>query len=353
MLIRAFLFSCSIAIPALAVADWNFYTEDYSKHKIIGQSLPANWRPFADNSPWNTPLSDGVSIHPDSAKIMATVHDEAKNIRLVKRYNTPIWVVNSDNMPQQKVNSRKIFDFWDKDRDDWSDVPVPIEPSMWAEATNDGHITIIDPFKMIAWEMSRFSWQENDDGSFTPKSTTFNIWDLKGTGYAIPEGKRWHTRGGRGSGFPVIAGIIRPEELQANIINHALIFSFSKNRRSEQDKDIFINPPAARSDGKYVGAEYPIEGMRFQLDPTLTEADFDKWGLTKEAKVVARTLQRYGMFLGDSGGSMAIEVQMLAPFEKGNLIAWEERFPGFYASVAKIPTQCFRVIDTEKKVIIK
>jgi hypothetical protein len=229
---------------------------------------------------------------------------QANNIRFARIFTIPVWIVNSDHIPLVKVQSDRIFDTWDPDRKGWSNVGVPISLTMWAEPTEDAHLCIIDPFKKISWEFSRFRFLTGG----TPYCTTFNIWDLKSDGVGNPfEGRRWQMRGGRGSGFPLIAGLIRPEELAAGEIRHALVFSFSQNRQAENGGDIFCLP-ACRSDGKHKGRQYPIEGMRFQLDPSLTEKEFNQWGLNREGKIVARALQKYGMYLGDNGGAMALQL---------------------------------------------
>lgn len=348
-LIGLLLISCySIAGHA---GDWDFFTGDYSKLSIIGQSLPGTWRPFTPASPWNTLISTSAKTYSESDKIIAKITATAKFMRLAGEYTPVVWIVNAKNMSQQKVYSAKIFDTWDQDRNNWTDITVPIQPTMWAEPTSDGHITIIDPFSMTAWEMSRFKWQIQTDGSVIPTCTTFNVWDLKGAGNADLSGMRWQLRGGRGSGFPIIAGMIRPEEIAAGEIRHALIFTFPQNRKAPDGRNILIYPPAVRSDGDYIGSEYPIEGMQLQLDPKLTDGDFNKWGLTKEAKVVAKALQQYGMFLGDNGGAMALQVQMLANSSVINKQLWEKLFPYFYNSVGKIPTAYLHVIDTGQPTI--
>ena len=335
------------APPAALSSQQTFFAGDYSKQAVIGKSLPGAWRPFSDDSPWNTPIPADARIHPDSEKVMAFMASMAKNLHVARAFNVPLWVVNSKNVPLVKVQSDKIFDEWDRDHDGWSDVAVPIASEMWGEPTADGHLSIIDPFTLTAWEFSKF---QPAAGSQPPTCTTFNIWDLRGSGVATSEGKRWHTRGGRGSGFPEIAGMLRPEELKESEIRHALVFTFSKNRRSEDDRRIFITP-AARSDGKHIGSQYPIEGMRFQLNPALTEKDFDQWGLNREAKIVARTLQKYGMFDGDNGGNMKLQVQLLAPGEEENVKEWETLFPGFLASIEKIPTDQLRVVYTGEAIV--
>lgn len=311
-------------------------------------SLPGNWRPFSEDSPWNKPIPHDAKTHPESAMIMKTIVSEAKNIRLAKIYAIPVWVVNSKTTKLTKVRSTKIFDTWDKNRAGISDVAIPVTREMWGEPTDDGHICIVDPEAGLSWEMSSYWWRKDDD---TPRSTTFNIWNLKGTGVGNPkDSKRWYLIGGRGSGFPLIAGLIRPEEITHGEIRHAMVFTFTKNRKPGTGDAIFI-APAARSDGQSKGVEYPVEGMRFQLDPSLTEKDFDSWGLNKEGKIVARALQKYGMYLGDNGGAMAVQAQLLAPDENENQEKWSNLFPGFYRNIEKIPTDRFRVVYTGEPVI--
>ena len=310
---------------------------------VFGQSMPGGWRPFSNDSPWNTPLEPNARTHPESDAILGLATSWTGHLRLAQTYTIPLWVVDSDSIPGVRVRSDRIFDWWDRSpRDGWTDVTVPVVRALWGEPTVDGHLCILDPRQNVAWEMSRFSWLA--DG--TPTCTTFNIWPLKGAGAGSPsDGPHWQLRGGRGSGFSILAGLVRPEELAAGEIRHALVFTFPQNRRAADGSDIFM-PPACRSDGAYAGAQYPIEGMRWQLDPSLTEQDFSAWGLNREGRIVARALQKYGMLDGDNGGAMALQVQLLGPTTAENRARWEALFPGFYANVPRIPTNRFRVVDT-------
>jgi hypothetical protein len=54
------------------------------------------------------------------------------------------------------------------------------------------------------------------------------------------------------------------------------------------------------------------EGARLQLNPALTDADFEAMGLSAAGKIVARALQQYGMFLIDTGGSPKIMAENLS-----------------------------------------
>jgi hypothetical protein len=310
---------------------------------VLGNSLPGNWRPFSEDSPWNKPISSSAQKHPDSDLIITYMKSKSSKVYVSRSYTIPIWVVDASRMSPVAVRSDKIFDWWDSNRDGWSDVGAPLSPMMWAEQTNDGHICVIDPHLNTAWEMSRFAWPSPDP----PQCTTFNIWNLRLSGHGNPEeGYRWGTRGGRASGFPEIAGLVRPEELDVGEIRHALVFTFSEIRRADDGRKIFYYPPACRSDGSAIGANFPIMGMRFQLDPTLKDSDFTRWGLTSEAKIVARALQKYGMFLGDRGGDMKIQVQLLSKDPNQHLSLWEDHAPGLYRSIEKIPTERFRIVYT-------
>jgi hypothetical protein len=306
---------------------------------LLGNSLPATWRPFLAESPWNSPIESNAQKHPDSDVIMAHMLTKSSKLAMSRNYTIPVWVVDHRDMDLVRVRSDRIFDWWDTNRNGISDVGVPWTPAMWAEQTSDGHISIVDPTANFAWEMSRF--KPPASGDELPTCTTFNQWNLKLEGYGDPnEGDRWTARGGRGSGFPEIAGLMRIEQIQHGEINHALVFTFPECRKTEDGSKIFMHPPACRSDGDFVGVKYPIEGMRFQL--VATEADFTRWGLSAAAKVVARALVKFGMFLCDKGGAWKIQPQLLDKTIDGQIAKWG----GLYSAIEKIPTNAFRIVKT-------
>lgn len=199
------------------------------------------------------------------------------------------------------------------------------------------------------------------DGHGHAPCSTFNIWDLTGTGIVTKQlnndtKDNWTVAGGCGSGVPIIAGLIRPEEVELAAssagdgkIHHALAFSFDQNRCGPP-----MYPFAYRNDGIYAVNNHPAEGMLFQLDPLATEADFNAWGLNVYGKILARTLQTYGAVLVDNGeNGMAFQIQRLVPGDpldcadtSSNCYAWESRIPGFIESIYNIPAVKLRVVDT-------
>ncbi|MCI4626007.1 MAG: hypothetical protein L3V56_08595 [Candidatus Magnetoovum sp. WYHC-5] len=336
-----------LLIILLLIGSGYLYAENLPK-VTISNSIAGDWRPFSDDSPWNTEISTEAQVHEDSDLIISAILNEATYIRFAEEYIIPVWVVDSSTITSVKVNGSNMFDRWDTNRDGWTDVGAPVTRQMWTEPTEDSHLCVIDLDKNMAWDFSAFKWQST---SKYPTTSTFNIWQLTSTGVGNPDaGFEWHAQGSRGSGFPLIAGLIRPEELNTGEIRHALIFTFTKNRRADSKGSIFL-PPACRSDGKYTGNKYPIEGMRFQLDPSLTENDLTRLGLSREGKIVARALQKYGMFLGDNGGAMALQMQLLGATKTENKAKWESLFPGFYDNIQNIPVSKFRVIYTGEPII--
>lgn len=310
-------------------------------------SLPGNWRPFSDDSPFNTPIPEDAAVHPDSDQIIGLMAKKATHIRLAKKYSIPVWAVSEEHVRTTFLMSNKIFDRWDKDDNGISDIAIPLVRGMWPEPTNDGHICIIDRHRKTAWELSRYhGFDAKDPLTGLPRCTTFNVWNLNNRGVGNPfEGKKWFTRGGRGSGFPLIAGLVRPEELDWGEIRHALIFTYPHIKKDRSGKNIFVSP-AVRSDGKTYGTFHPVMGMRLQLNPGLRPDDFKHMGLNRESRILARALQIYGMYLGDTGGAMALQAQLLGPGKQANRRQWELFFPNFYNNIKKIPTTLFRVIDT-------
>ena len=164
----------------------------------------------------------------------ATVNKKGTGVfRFANTYVPPIWVINSSNVQKMQARSPYPFEIWDDDFDGLTEKVMPMEfnkttrtPLMYGEDTSDGHIIIVDPFTHLLYEMSYFRRGQEFHPDGTINCSTFNIWDLTGTG--VGDGneskRRWRARGSRGSGFPAIAGLMRPEEFVASEINHALMF---------------------------------------------------------------------------------------------------------------------------------
>ena len=143
----------------------------------------------------------------------------------------------------------------------------------------------------------------------------------------------------RGSGIPAYAGLLRPWEIRQGRIEHVLAFGYTE---PAADQCVF---PASKTDGESSMHFAIPEGARLQLDPSLTEQDFDRLGLDPTAKIIARALQEYGMILVDDSGSFKIYVEDLInnPYATEQ---WTDTDLNLTKeSIYNIPYTAFRVLE--------
>ena len=99
--------------------------------------------------------------------------------------------------------------------------------------------------------------------------------------------------------------------------------------------------PATHHDGDTSSSSAPMEGTRFQLDPSV---NVDALPILAWKKTIARAMQTYGMYLRDSSGSVAVYAEN--PGSRG-YDAWALAGLGGQSSVslAGIPWDRMRVVS--------
>jgi hypothetical protein len=100
---------------------------------------------------------------------------------------------------------------------------------------------------------------------------------------------------------PYLAGLIRPWEVEAGRIEHALAFGYTLSRL---DRCVW---PASKTDGDDDRPDAIPQGARLRLDPAVDVNAIA--GLDAAGRVIARALQEYGMILIDNSGSNKIYVE--------------------------------------------
>jgi hypothetical protein len=98
------------------------------------------------------------------------------------------------------------------------------------------------------------------------------------------------------AGFPISALLVTADEMATGTINHALRFILPNAR---MQRGVYLHP-ASHAGGPSGPANAVPYGAHFRL-----KSSFNVSSLKPSAQIVARAMQKYGMFLAD-GGNIAL-----------------------------------------------
>ena len=168
-------------------------------------------------------------------------------------------------------------------------VPIPDGTAVPSTPGGDNQLAVIDPLTGMSFGL----WQASKSGS---------VWSASWGGMAFLGSDGIETAGSTtATALARYAGVIGADELTAAIaantgLKHALFCA------TDISSAAFV-APAIKADGTNQGAvATPIpQGHRIQLDPTITVDSIA--GITAAEKVIAKTLQTYGAYIGDKGSS--------------------------------------------------
>lgn len=253
--------------------------------------------PYSQTSIWNTPIGPSPKYDPSSQAMIASLElsNGGRIITAGDSFNYPVYFVDADT-PRWDVSCRihrcRVHTSEGGIRTDTlEDIPIP--PDARPSADSDARMIIIDRDTYAEYDFWRV--QRLETGWTAGGVSAYNLlWN----GTPVPGISR-------GSGIPSYAGLLRPWEIRQGRIEHALAFGYTE---TAEKKCAF---PASKTDGKSTLPFAIPEGARLQLDPSLTDADFDQMGLDETGKIIARALQEYGMILVDTSGSFKIYVEDL------------------------------------------
>ena len=253
--------------------------------------LPQTTSPrFFESSPFNTPIAADAQTDPDSAAMLAVVQSEIASRGFnvsYKAYSTPIYWADAST-------PRKTVRFVDNAFNPfvWYSVVglrnVPIPAAAAPSPDSDASLVVVDVPNSRVYEFGR---ARRDPITGDLVVIAANALTISSTGI-------YQARGSMTAGGTHYAlGKIRPEEMAAGEIRHALAFSF---KLFGPNGPVF---PATSSDEGLTGTG-PPEGARIQLDPTFDLSAYPAWQQT-----IGRALQRYGMIGTDRGGAPSLYAQ--------------------------------------------
>jgi hypothetical protein len=174
---------------------------------------------------------------------------------------------------------RVRFDYADE-----SDAgPYPLPPNVRIEGgpsgDGDRHVILHDAANCRLYEL--FAAQRGADGSWSAQSGA--SWNLRSDALR-PAG--WTSADA--AGLPIMAGLVRYEEVAAGRIDHAVRITVPRSRNS------YLWP--ARHAAGSSGASLPPMGLRLRL-----KASVDIAGLPAQARVIATAMKTYGVIVADNG----------------------------------------------------
>ena len=250
-------------------------------------------RPFAETSPLNRPIRKDPELDPNNHAMIAGLMS-ASTFPIADLYKFGFGIYNADaSTPRRTVSCRKN---WGKCP--FAGMSVPLTSDMVPPTGSDGQIAVIDWSTRTVYEMWQYTWSRGEPSTSWGAFTSFD-----GDGLTHPP---YGAGTSRGSGFAVLAGVVRIHEIRQGQIRHALEFSTSKCQRG------VFREPAITTDGNVDSPDAIPEGARVQLDPSLDVNTIP--GITTGEKIVARALQIYGAYNVDCGGApMAFGFELPQP----------------------------------------
>lgn len=203
------------------------------------------------------------------------------------------------NANTSRVPFRQGGHFYGEDSDHVSSVPLPPGGGMEGQSgyqcnihESDCHFIVVDRSHAKLYE----AYEANvSDGALYANGIV--VWDLNRIYPPSERGDQCSSVDA--SGMPIAPLLFNADELAVGHINHALRFALPNQRIRAS----FFVHPATHIGGPRGPVTAPPMGAHFRLKST-----FDMSKLSPAGQVVARALQKYGMYLSD-GGNAALTAQ--------------------------------------------
>ncbi|MGA9070782.1 MAG: hypothetical protein WB424_11035 [Terracidiphilus sp.] len=264
--------------------------------KLEHTAAPVNY--FPPQSIWTQEISH-APVDPQSSIIIAWLKDAGgwgNNNRM--QVDFALRVIQAD-AGSRFVPFQKGPNFYGGDSDLVSSIPLPANGGMEGESDyrcpregGDCHYIVVDRSHGKLYE----AYGADFEGDvFT--ANLLAVWDLNRV--YPPSGRGDQCTSADAAGLPIAPLLFNADELAAGSINHAIRFTLPNPRIRAH---VFVHP-ATHAGAPRGPVTAPPMGARFRL-----KASYDLSQLTPAAQVVARAMQKYGMFLAD-GGNIALTAQ--------------------------------------------
>lgn len=265
-----------------------------------GRWPSACWHPYNASSPFNRQLPANPRVAGNSGQVVDRLMSFGKQQHLLAGL----------------ADTQSDYDhptYWSSSTDPWFTVhctetwgTCPIEgariqapDSAQAAGGSDGHFTVVD--QASGWEYDMWAVRSKSPGGGTINTAWGGKTRIDGDGLGSAA---------VAAGYGSMAGIIRQEELAAGHIDHALFMFVA----CDSGQHVY---PAAKgglpcSDLGQSNTGAPAMGQLFQLD--LSDADINALAVPDWKKTILRAMARYGVYVGDTGGSWGLKMESGATY---------------------------------------
>lgn len=286
-------------------------TDDQRESPTRSEVPQRTYRAFSPGSWWNTPLPDQTMTHPHAREILEFLRTAPESgpgcLTLAgtgkSPWGTPLyWASRSDEEYDVTMSSG----FTQPPELESLRIPTSAEPA----DNSDGSMSVYDLDKGYVVALTRAEYDEDSD-SWTAAGATVTYLDSNGlhvdTGRSDDPRNVGSHRGNNGATMAVPW-----DQVQNGEIRHVL-----KVAAGPEISERYIFPMVG-SDGDYTGDDpaVPPQGLRMRIKASI---ELETLGLSQEALVIARALQQYGFYLGDSGGTTALKLENTRAEGRGQL----------------------------------
>jgi hypothetical protein len=289
-------------------------------------AAPSWLNPFPAQSVWNAPLPAHPKVDPQNAARMRyfLAHSLVHPNMTLRAWGVAV-AVATPVAPRYRID--RCTTGWPCTLSGAGAIPIP--QGTKADPEGDGHLAVVDPAAGLEWDFWRASY-------------TGGRWSAEGGAAVSTRGDGIAAAGvasGDAANFPLLGGLVRPEDFAAPEIRHALVFAMPG-----------IAPGAPRCPATHNVATGSSrlslpEGTRLQLDPSV---DLSKLRLQPWERKLGRAMQRYGLLLRDNGGTFSIfaenpinrgyDAWSRAGFPAGDSIGFSDAFPWSRLRVLAAPS---------------
>lgn len=185
-------------------------------------------------------------------------------------------------------------------------IPPKAEPAN----NSDGSMTVYD---LKAGYVTLLTDAKYDARTDTWSASGATVTYLDSNGLIVGTGQSDNPRNvGSHRGNNGATSVVRLDMVKAGLVNSVLKVASGPELAN---RAVF---PMTGSDGDYLGNDpgVPPQGLRLRINPNL---NLNRMGLHPQALVIAKALQQYGMYLGDSGGTTALKLEDTMKEGRGQL----------------------------------